>query len=113
MGENLTVRQKAKIAYLKRLLLVWVKLTHVKWKKVFVDVEDGYINIVLYRIMWMEDAAGNKNRHFDPYFKDCELKDLSKLVSSYKKKIRTEFKIRHLSEEDKDKKREQLNLYTK
>lgn len=113
MGENLTARNKSQITLLRRLLLIWIKLTEIKWHKVLIDVEDGHVNIVLYQIVWLRNPDGSSTKQFNNSFKYFPLKDLGVQVKAYKKKIGSEFKMRHLSEEEKDKRRELNKLNSK
>lgn len=106
MGENLTVRQKAKLAYLKRLCMTWGKFTEIKWSRVDIFVEDGDVNILWYQLLWLQQPNGKKEKHFNQSFKYFPISQLGAQVKEYKKKIGLEFRIRHLTEAQKDIERE-------
>lgn len=103
MGENLTIRQRAKIAYLRRLCMAWIRFTDIKWQGVQVIVEDGDVNIVWYQIIYLKNPDGTKFKHFNSSFKYFPIKDLSKQIKDYRKKINEKFKNRHNPNRDEDK----------
>jgi hypothetical protein len=99
MGENLTARQKAKIAYLRRLCLTWKRFTEVNWKDVLIIIDEGEVHIVWYQLIWLKDPDGTKHKHFNQSFKHFPIAHIGKQIKEYKLKIRNEFKNRHKPKE--------------
>lgn len=102
MGENLTVRQKSKLAYLKRLCVVWSRFLEIKYSRIDVFVEQGRVNIFMYQFCYPEQPDGGRKRDINYLLDECKLSQITEKIKEYKINIRREFKIRHKSESEKD-----------
>jgi len=106
MGENLTIKQRESLEKLKRLCLLWSKFTEVKWQGVHVIVEQKEINIIWYQMLYLGNEKGGKQKYFNYSFKHFPIKKINAQINEYKGKIGLEFRIRHLTEAQKDIERE-------
>ena len=99
MSDNLSLKQKERIIYLKRLCRLYMRFMDVKWKDVNIIIEDGDVHVIWYQILRIADDKGVISKVPNTSHKEFPIKDLNKQIREYKKKVNGAYKNRNKKEE--------------